>query len=261
MRASVVGFVNWQAWLWRLASLAVIAGILGIWAGVVAAGWVSPVYVPPPARAFERLVHGLMQGDLVALTWATTRRMLYGWALASLIGIALGAAIGSSRILSRLCMPTLELLRPLPASTLLPVGIALFGLTPSMLLGVIAFGSVWPILLATVHGFEAIHPRLREVSELLQTSRLRFALTFGLPAALPDILAGMRISLTAALIVTVVGEMVTAQEGLGMAIMIAGRMFRSPDLYAGIALLGLLGWLSNSLLALAQKKLVPYRPL
>ena len=154
------------------------------------------------------------------------------------IGLSRRAATGST--------PTLELLRPLPASTLLPIGIALFGLQPHMLLGIIAFGAIWPVLLPTIHGFAAIEPALaRGGAHISASGAVAFAFKFGLPNALPDVIAGMRLSLTACLIITVVGEMVTAQEGLGTTIMMAARSFRSTDLYAGIILLGMVG-IANS---------------
>ena len=90
---------------------------------------------------------------------------------ASIAGIALGALIGSSNAAREYIGPTLEFLRPLPASAVIPVAIAIFGLTPQMALGVIAFGSIWPVLLAAIHGFAAIEPRLIEVERILGLTR------------------------------------------------------------------------------------------
>ena len=84
-----------------------------------------------------------------------------GWVVASIAGVAMGALIGSSATARAYIGPTLEFLRPLPASAVIPVAIAMFGLTPAMALGVIGFGSIWPMLLATVHGFAAVVGDLR----------------------------------------------------------------------------------------------------
>jgi ABC-type nitrate/sulfonate/bicarbonate transport system permease component len=245
--------------LWHVGSVLVAAAIFAAWALATRLHLVQPIFLPSPSAAFANLWRGLARGDLLMLTIATTERMIYGWVLASLGGILLGGLIGLSAKARQWLTPTLELLRPLPASTLLPVGIALFGLQPGMLLAVIAFGAIWPVLLPTVHGFGDIDPRLREVAHHLGVSRLSFAVKFALPAALPDVIAGMRLSLTACLIITVVGEMITAQEGLGTTIMLAARSFRSTDLYAGIILLGLVGFLNNALLGLVERILLPWR--
>jgi sulfonate transport system permease protein len=243
----------------RVGAVLVALAIFAAWGAVASFRLVSPVFLPSPAATFAALWDGIAHGDLLTLTIGTMRRMIYGWILASLFGIGLGALIGTSRAASLWLMPTLEFLRPLPASSLLPVGIALFGLTPSMLLATIAFGSIWPVLLATVHGFTSVDRRLHDVAGVLQLSRLQFAIKLGLPNAAPDILAGLRLSLTAALIVTVVGEMLTAQGGLGTTILMAGRTFRSTDLYAGVILLGLVGAFNNALLGFAERHLLAWR--
>jgi ABC-type nitrate/sulfonate/bicarbonate transport system permease component len=185
--------------------------------------------------------------------------MVEGWLLASLLGVALGALIGVSARARAYLQPTLEFVRPLPASALLPLAISIFGLSPNMVLAVIAFGAMWPVLLGTIHGFAAVEPRLAEVSRCLQLSRIDFVRKVGLPNALPDILAGMRLSLTVALIVAVVGEMIASQPGLGQAILLAARAFRASELFAGIVLLGLIGLASNTLLALAERRLLKWQ--
>ena len=98
-----------------------------------------------------------------------------------------------------------------------------------------------------------------EVAHALQLSRTAFVLKIGLPNALPDILAGMRLSITVSLIVAVVGEMIASQSGLGQAILLAARAFRANELFAGIVLLGLIGFLSNALLALAERRLLKWQ--
>jgi ABC-type nitrate/sulfonate/bicarbonate transport system permease component len=128
-----------------------------------------------------------------------------------------------------------------------------------MVLSVVAFGALWPVLLATVHGFASVEPRLNEVARCLGLSRAAYVWKIGLPNALPDILAGMRLSMTVALIVTVVGEMIASQGGLGQAILLAARSFRATDLFAGIALLGAIGFASNALLAVAERRLLQWQ--
>jgi sulfonate transport system permease protein len=155
------------------------------------AGWVNRAFLPTPEAApRQQLAEGLQQGDLAAHTAATVGRMLAGWGLASLLGVALGALIGSSATARAWLQPMLEFLRPLPASAVLPLAIALFGLSSGMVLAVVAFGAMWPVLLATLHGFASVHERLREVAAALQLSRSAFVFKLGLPNALPDILAG-----------------------------------------------------------------------
>ncbi len=249
----------------RLGALAVLCAWIALWWMASNAGWVSRVFLPTPQATFASLLEGLNlsggsgNGELLGYTRATVMRMVEGWLLASLFGVALGAAIGVSPTVRAWVQPTLEFIRPLPASALLPLAISIFGLNPGMVLFVVAFGAMWPVLLATVHGFAAVEPRLSEVARCLQMSRTAFVWKMGLPNAMPDILAGMRLALTIALIVAVVGEMIASQSGLGQAILLAARAFRASDLFAGIALLGLIGFVSNALLAAAEKRLLRWQ--
>ncbi len=237
-----------------MGSFAVLLGVLALWAAVTQAQLISRVFLPSPSAVWASLAEGLTQGDLVSHTWHTVQRMAVGWLLASLLGVALGALVGVSATVRAWVQPLLEFMRPLPASAVLPLAISLFGLSGGMVLAVVAFGSMWPVLLATVHGFVHLHPTLREVGRQMQLSRVAFVFKLGLPNALPDILAGLRLSLTVSLIVSVVGEMLASQPGLGQSILLAARSFRAPDLFAGIVLLGLIGLLSNAALALAEHR-------
>jgi sulfonate transport system permease protein len=235
------------------ASLALLAAVLALWWMASHGGWISRVFLPTPEATFDSLREGLSQGELAAFTAATTWRMVLGWLLASAAGVALGVAIGLSGTVRGWLQPMLEFVRPLPASALLPLAIAIFGLSPAMVLSVVAFGAMWPVLLGTIHGLASVQPRLQEVARCLDLGRAAYVWKIGLPNALPDILAGMRLALTVALIVSVVGEMIASQSGLGQAILLAARAYRASELFAGIVLLGLIGLVSNALLALAER--------
>lgn len=155
--------------------------------------------------------------------------------------------------------PILEFLRPLPASAVMPLAIAFLGLTDAMVLAVIAFGALWPMLLATVHGFAAVEPRLYQVGRALGLSRLDVIWKIALPSAMPDILAGMRVGLSIALILAVVGEMLASRPGLGQVILLAARSFQSADLYAGVIVLGFLGYISGKILTTVERRLLRWR--
>jgi len=240
-------------------SLAVLAGLLALWWLASHAGWISKVFLPTPEATFASLREGLAEGELGAFTAATVGRMLAGWALAGVFGIGLGALVGSSAAARAWIGPTLEFIRPLPASAVMPLAIAIFGLSGGMVLAVVAFGAMWPVLLGTVHGLAGVHPRLREVTAALQLGRGAFLWKIGLPNAMPDIVAGMRLAMTVSLIVSVVGEMIASQPGLGQGVLLAARAFRASDLFAGIVLLGTIGFASNALLALAERRLLRWQ--
>lgn len=246
-------------WFWRLASFVVGVGFIYGWQLIADAKLISPVFLPGPDRAWTALLHGFHTGILQPKLLGTVQRMIVGWLLASLLGVALGTLIGVSPRARKIFGPTLEFLRPLPSSAIIPLAIALFGLSEGMVVGVIGFGALWPMLLSTVHGFAAVEPRLYEVSRALGMSKLSVIWKIALPSSMPDILAGMRLGLTVSLILAVVGEMLTGRDGLGNWILLAARSFRAPDLYAGVILLGLLGYISAQGLAWAEARLLRWR--
>jgi sulfonate transport system permease protein len=236
-------------------SLLGLLAIFGIWQLISISGLVSTAFMPAPSDALDSLRLGLADGSLARGFLATSIRLLQGWLLASLLGVALGAVIGLSTPLRELLQPTLEFLRPLPAPALVPLAIALLGLGPAMVLLVMVFGSIWPPMLSTIQGLSLIEPRLNEVSRMLGMSRAAFIWKIGLPSALPDILAGLRVSVSIALILAVLGEMLAGQVGLGQTILLAARSFRSYDMFAGLILLAVLGISANLLLRLLEEKL------
>jgi ABC-type nitrate/sulfonate/bicarbonate transport system permease component len=217
------------------------------------------VFLPGPDRAWRALVAGFTSGDLVQLSQATIERMVYGWLLASLAGILLGAIIGSSKVAREYVAPMLEMVRPVPVSAFMPVVIAFVGLSGGMVLIVIALGAIWPVLLATVHGVSSVEPRLMEVSRSLRLNRMQTLWKIALPNSQPDILAGMRIGLTVSLILAVIGEMLTSENGLGHHVLVAARAFRSSDLFAGVILLGLIGLVSNVILQELERYMLRWK--
>jgi len=244
---------------WRAASLAVLAAFVALWGEVAALKLISPVFLPTPARAWTALWHGFEKADLGVKFMGTIEHMLGGWVIASIAGIGLGALIGSSRRAREYVGPTLEFLRPLPASAVIPVAIAIFGFTPSMALCLIGFGAIWPMLLATLHGFAAVEPRLGEVARALGLSRWQAALKISLPSAAPDILAGLRLGLTVSLILAVVCEMIAGLDGLGQWELLAARSYKSADIFAGVILLGAIGVTANGLLSLVESRALRWR--
>jgi sulfonate transport system permease protein len=235
------------------------AALLLLWQVLAERELISPAFFPSPSRTLGELWHQVAQGQLWAPLEATAYRMFFGWALASLAGVVLGAAIGFSRTARDTLEPLLEFMRPLPASAVIPVAILFLGFSNAMTIAVIAFGAVWPVLLGSLHGFVSIEPQLADVAAALRLPRLQAFLKIAVPNALPDILAGARVSLAIALILAVVTEMQASQTGLGQNILLAQRSFRSPELYAGLVTLGVVGFTINQAIVLVERRLLRWR--
>jgi sulfonate transport system permease protein len=241
---------------WRIASLVFAAALIALWQFLADRGVISRVFFPAPSRAFDVLREWAAGGELWEPLAGTVWRTLAGWLAATALGVVLGAIIAASPTTRDLFEPTVEFLRPLPSSAMIPPAILLLGLTDGMVVAVVVFGAIWPILLGAIHGFRAVEPRLMELSRALRLSRLERLWRI----ALPDIIAGMRVSLAIALIITVVAEMLSARPGLGQMILLAARGFRSADIFAGVFVLGALGYLGNMMLERIEAHFLRWRP-
>ena len=245
--------------MWRIASFGFAAALLLAWEWASNARVISPVFFPAPSAAWQALLANIESGDLQPKILGTLNHMFFGWLIASVVAIALGVIIGSWKTMRVAFTPLLEFLRPLPVSAVIPVSIAAFGLSETMATFVIAFGTLWPMLLATVHGVSDIHPRLIETTRILRMSKLAMIAKVALPAALPDIVAGMRISVTVALILAVVCEIVAGLDGLGHWILLSARMYRTADLFSGVILLGVIGNLAALSVGMVERRLLAWQ--
>ena len=247
--------------LLRVGAALFVLALIALWHWVAAARLFPPVFLPSPTETWQALRAIEARGELWNGLGATCLRMLYGWGLASILGIALGAVLARSGAARAYIQPTLEFLRPLPAAAIIPVAVLLLGLTPQMAVSVIAFGALWPVLLGSYYGFSNVEPRIAEVAALQELGSTDYLRKIALPSALPEIFAGLRVNLAIALILAVVVEIQAGLSGLGFNIMVAQRLFRTPELYAGIAVLGGIGAIASQALALTERRLLRWRTL
>ncbi|MFM9968964.1 MAG: ABC transporter permease [Burkholderiales bacterium] len=249
-------FLHWTG----LQALAFALGMLVLWQIASDLKIISPIFFPPPSKTLAELYRQIVEGIIWKPLAETSLRMFYGWGLASLLGVILGAAIGSSRTARDYLNPILEFVRPLPASAIIPPAILFLGLSNTMSVSVIAFGAIWPVLLASVFGFASVSQQLVDVAAALRLSRTQFMVKIAIPGAVPDILAGAKVSLAIALILAVVTEMQASQPGLGQNILLAQRSYRSAELYSGVVVLGLMGFVINYALQLIERRALRWRP-
>jgi ABC-type nitrate/sulfonate/bicarbonate transport system permease component len=229
----------------RAPGFILIAIILALWEVSAANGLVDPVSVPRVSAIFGSWIHSIADGELFIQLIPTLRRIVIGFALAVLTAVPIGLLMGTVPFIYRLLEPITEFIRPIPSSAYIPVAILFLGIGDEMKVFVIFLACVFPILLNTYGGVRGIDPVLIDTGRTFGISRMMALWQIVLPAALPSILTGMRISLGIALIVSVVSEMISGNSGIGYFILDMQRVFRVPEMFAGIFTLGLLGYFIN----------------
>ena len=234
----------------RLGALALeVAGPIAI----VAVWWVASasstsLYFPPLEAILGRFRDVWLGAGFADHAVPSLGRMLTGYVIAVIAGVGLGVVVGLSPSARRLLGPSVEFLRALPAVVLVPFALVVFGAGDGMQIFVVALGCSFPILLNTVAGVRGTEPVMIDVARTFQFTRSETVRRVVLPAAAPSIFAGLRASLALALILMVVGEMVGSTDGIGYSILQSQRLFAIPDMWAGLIMLGSLGYLINLLL-------------
>lgn len=183
-------------------------------------------------------------------------RLAVGLAGAIVLGIGLGLAIGSSRVLRRLTEPVLEFFRAIPPPVLVPVLMVLIGVNDTMKVAVIVFGCTWPILLNTIEGVRAVDEVLSDTAKVYGIHGPSRISMLTLPAASPAFITGIRQALSIGLILMVISEMFASSSGLGFTIIQFQRSFAVPEMWSGIALLGLIGVLMAAIFSLVERRVL-----
>jgi len=171
-----------------------------------------------------------------------------GFALAAALGIGLGMAIGWSRTIEKLIEPLLQVLRPVPPVSWIPLAIIWFGIANKPAIFLVFLGAFFPILMNTVHGVKTSDRNLLRAAAMAgakQGQLLRFVI---LPAAMPSIFAGLRIGIGSAWMLTVTAEMVAVKSGLGYALWDSYYFLRYDLVIAAMISIGLLGFLADWIL-------------
>lgn len=229
----------------RFAALAPGLAFMAFWVALLEiaarAGWVNRVFSPFPSEIAARLGRVLGSPAFLEALGSTVGLLLAGYLLASAAGVLLGLAMGYHRPTYALLEPTLELLRPIPKPALLPPLILLLGLGAAMKLSIIFLGALFPVLINTIQGVRTVDPVLVDVARTFRRGPLATVFRVILPASLPMILSGMRVSLGLGLILVILAEMLTGSQGLGAQLVDAQRAFRVQDMYAWTVVLAVLG--------------------
>ena len=238
-----------------LADYGLLVAFFAGWQLASSLGWLNPAVFPPLDRVVQALWTGIASGALVDDIAISLQRAGTAFAAAVALGIPLGLFMGQIRVVERALDPILQLFRQTSALALYPVFILLLGLGEASKVFVIFWATLFPILLATIGGVKEVDPKLIEMARSFGATRLTWFVRVVLPASVPAIFVGLRLSATTALLLLIAAEMIGANKGLGFQVMNAQYNFKIPLMFAAIFLLALLGLAANAVLVLLQRRL------
>lgn len=216
--------------------------IVIVWQLVVTITKPHPSILPPPFAAAKTFIDLLLTGELFVHTGVSLGRVLLAWLISTVVAVPLGLAMGRSKRLEGLIDPLIELLRPISPLAWIPLAILWFGIGETGKIFIVFIGTFFPTLLATVAGVKSIDPVLIHAGQVFgckdQFSQFRKVV---LPAALPGIVTGLRISFGTGWAAIIAAELVAARSGLGYLIANGMEILRADQVLIGMAVIGILG--------------------
>jgi ABC-type nitrate/sulfonate/bicarbonate transport system permease component len=202
--------------------------------------------------------HLFLTGGVYTDVLPSIGKVLGGWLVATVIGTVIGILVGLSVRAADYTSTVFGFIRAMPPVMLIPVFLVLFKLGLQMQLATIVFGAVWPVLLNAIDGARSVDPTKMDTARVFRIGWLRRVVTVVLPAAMPRIFGGIRISLAISLNLMVIAEMTGSDSGLGYQVLYDQNLFDYPKMWAGIAVIGILGYVLNRLLELVEGKVLAW---
>lgn len=226
-----------------------------LWQLASTQGWVSRAVFPPLDVIAGALWKAVASGAIVDDIAISLQRSGIAFAAAVGLGIPLGLFMGRMPAVEQALDPILQLFRQTSALALYPVFILLLGLGEASKVFVIFWATLFPILLATIGGVKEVDTKLIEMAQTFGASKLTIFRRVVLPASVPSIFVGLRLSATTALLLLIAAEMIGANKGVGFQVMNAQYNFQIPLMYAAIFLLAFMGLAANFILTSLQRRL------
>jgi ABC-type nitrate/sulfonate/bicarbonate transport system permease component len=214
---------------------------------------------PPPTTIVAELQRLFLFSQFDRHVVPSLERIGVGFAIAVVLGVALGIPLGLSRIGRSAAMPHIEYWRAIPPPALLPISIILLhSIGNTQKISFIAFFCIFPVLLNTIDGVRGIEPTLIDTARSFRVPTHERIRRIVFPAALPQIFAGMRTSLALAVIVMVLSEYFSSTDGVGYVLLISKNTFEFKPMWAAILLIGILGYLLNALFLLVERHVLAW---
>ncbi|WP_237772452.1 ABC transporter permease subunit [Herbaspirillum robiniae] len=241
-----------------------VALLLLLWWGATAAGWIAPLFLPPPKAVWQAAVQawdGNVQGGLPLLQhigWSLLR-VFGAFLLAAATAVPVGLLMGTSRIARGIADPLLEFYRPLPPLAYLPLIVIWFGIDETAKLLLIWLACFAPIAVSTRAGVAGVQAEQLHAAQSMGATRWQLLRHVILPSALPDILTGLRIAIGFGWTTLVAAEMVAATAGLGQLVLNASNFLRTDVVVMGIVLIGLIAYLFDLAMRRLADALTPWR--
>ena len=250
---------SWQKSYPNWVSIVSILCLLTIWELICQSGVVSSLFLPAPTAIISALLQMIADGEIGVSLAASLYRILAGFFIGSLIGLAVGLVTGTSALMDKIGTPIVNAIYPIPKIALLPLFILWLGIGELSKVTIIALGVFFPVAMNTYSGVKNVDTLLLKVAASFNASWWMTMKSVVLPNALPMIFAGLRLAAGTSLLLLVAAEMIAAQVGIGALILHYGDLMITDRLMAGVIVLSLVGLVFNLILQFLERKAIPWK--
>jgi ABC-type nitrate/sulfonate/bicarbonate transport system permease component len=243
----------------RLLNIISPLALLIVWELCARFGFIDTRFFPAPSSVMSTLMDMLRSGELVTHTAVSMQRLAYGTVLGGLPALILGIAMGLNRPIRALFDPLIAATYPVPKSAILPLALLIFGLGEGSKIFMVAVGVFFPVVINTTTGVLEINKIYLDVGRNFQAGRWSTFWTIALPGALPVIMTGFRLGIGIGLVLIAVAEMVGAKSGLGYLIWSAWSTFEVEQMYVGLFVIAIIGFLLTIGLNELERIVIPWK--
>lgn len=244
--------------VYSLISLISVVFFLSLWEYAGVAGWVKPVFLPRPSVIFGEGVRLFENGVILADILDSTRRVLVGFGLATVVAIPLGIVMGTSRLAKAVFDPLISIIRPLPALSWIPLSMLWLGLGEAQKYGIVFMGAFAAAVVYVMEATRRVDPMLVRAAQNLGASHYQVMKEVILPAALPSVMSGMKVVLGVAWTCIISAEMVGASSGLGFLIWNAKDWNNTPQVLLGMVGISVTVLVIDVVFGWVERRLVPW---
>ncbi|MBR4847486.1 MAG: ABC transporter permease [Phascolarctobacterium sp.] len=250
---------SWQKSYPNWVSIVSILCLLAVWELICQSGVISSLFLPAPTAIISALLQMIADGEIGVSLAASLYRILAGFFIGSLVGLAVGLVTGTSALMDKIGTPIVNAIYPIPKIALLPLFILWLGIGELSKVTIIALGVFFPVAMNTYSGVKNVDTLLLKVAASFNASWWMTMKSVVLPNALPMIFAGLRLAAGTSLLLLVAAEMIAAQVGIGALILHYGDLMITDRLMAGVIVLSLLGLVFNLILQFLERKAIPWK--
>lgn len=234
-------------------------GLLVGWQVSGELGYISTLLFPTPLTIIEAFGKLLETGELAEHLLISVTRAALGFLLGGSLGLILGVLVGLFRQTERALDPSVQMLRMIPHLAVAPLFVLWFGIGEESKVLLIAKGAFFPLYINTFLGIRNVDNKLFDVAKVLQFSRFKQVVGLALPASMPNILLGLRLSLAVAWLGLVVAELMGSTSGIGYLMSDARQFNKTPIVFVGIIIFAVVGKLTDSFVRLLERRLIKWR--